>query len=60
LGQNNPLYATLSKYKNFFDLFGNFMGYIHFFLLDDLIDPGWPPKIPHLWPLENPPPGGCF
>ena len=18
--------------------------------------PGWPPKIPHLWPLENPPP----
>lgn len=22
--------------------------------------PGWPPKIPHLWPLENPPPGGCF
>jgi hypothetical protein len=38
LGQNNPLYATLSKYKNFFDLFGNFMGYIHFFLLDDLID----------------------
>src|SRR5690606_21565856 len=37
-GQNNPLYATLSKYKNFFDLFENFMGYIHFFLLDDLID----------------------
>src|SRR5664280_1694061 len=22
--------------------------------------PGWPPKIPHLWPLENPPPSGCF
>ena len=22
--------------------------------------PGWPPKIPHLWPLENPPPNGCF
>jgi transposase len=19
--------------------------------------PRWPPKIPHLWPLENPPPG---
>jgi hypothetical protein len=19
-------------------------------------NPGWPPKIPHLWPLENPPP----
>jgi RHS repeat-associated protein len=24
------------------------------------VDPGWPPKIPHLWPLENPPPNGCF
>ena len=23
-------------------------------------EPGWPPKIPHLWPLENPPPSGCF
>ncbi len=23
-------------------------------------NPGWPPKIPHLWPLENPPPSGCF
>ena len=22
--------------------------------------PGWPPKIPHLWPLENPPPSGYF
>ena len=22
-----------------------------------LADPRWPPKIPHLWPLENPPPG---
>ena len=21
-----------------------------------LIEPRWPPKIPHLWPLENPPP----
>ena len=21
-------------------------------------NPGWPPKIPHLWPLENPPPTG--
>ena len=24
------------------------------------IMPGWPPKIPHLWPLENPPRSGCF
>jgi len=38
LGQNSPLYDTLLRYKNFFDLFDNFIGYIHFFLLDDLID----------------------
>lgn len=38
LGQKSPLYDTLLKYKNFFDLFDNFIGYIHFFLLEDLID----------------------
>jgi len=21
-----------------------------------ITEPRWPPKIPHLWPLENPPP----
>jgi len=26
----------------------------------DAIKPGWPPKIPHVWPLENPPPSSCF
>jgi hypothetical protein len=38
LGQESPLYGTLLKYKNFFDLFENFSGYIRFFLLDDLVD----------------------
>jgi hypothetical protein len=38
LGQKNPLYATLLRYKKFFNLFDDFMGYIHFFLLNDLID----------------------
>ena len=38
LGQENPLYSCLLRYKEFFDLFAGFMGYIHFFLLDDLID----------------------
>ena len=28
--------------------------------LSEGLQPGWPPKIPHLWPLENPPPSGCF
>lgn len=38
LGQTSPLYDTLFRYKDFFNLFDNFIGYIQFFLLDDLID----------------------
>ncbi len=38
LGQASPLYDTLLRYKNFFDLFDSFIGYVQFFLLDDLID----------------------
>lgn len=37
-GQQSPLYDTFKRYKNFFDLFGNFMGYINYFLLNDLVD----------------------
>lgn len=38
LGEKTPLFDTLSRYRNFFDLFDNFLGYVRFFLLDDLID----------------------
>lgn len=38
IGEKSPLHDTLKRYENFFDLFGDFMGYIHFFLLEDLID----------------------
>ena len=38
LGQTSPLYDTLLRYKSFFDLFNNFIGYINFFSLEDLID----------------------
>lgn len=34
----SPLYETLTKYQNFFDLFVTFENYIEFFLLQDLID----------------------
>ena len=34
----SPLYDTLLRYKDFFDLFENFNNYVIFFLLDDLID----------------------
>jgi len=37
-GQESPLYDTILRYKNFFALFDNFMGYIDFFLLNDLVD----------------------
>ncbi|NLI41761.1 MAG: hypothetical protein GX421_11410 [Caldisericales bacterium] len=37
-GESNPLYDTLLKYADFFQLFADFSGYIHFFMLDDLID----------------------
>ena len=38
LGQTSPLYDTLNRYKYFFALFENFIGYIQFYLLDDIID----------------------
>ncbi len=38
LGQTSPIYDTLMRYENFLNLFVNFIGYIQFFLLDDLID----------------------
>jgi len=37
LQEKSPLYDTLVRYKGFFDLFDDFLGYVHFFLLDDLI-----------------------
>jgi len=37
LGQTSPLVDTLVLYKTFFGLFDNFMDYVRFFLLDDLI-----------------------
>ncbi|MCB9247442.1 MAG: hypothetical protein H6613_02320 [Ignavibacteriales bacterium] len=38
IGQTSPLYDTLYRYRNFFKMFDNFLGYVKFFLLDDLID----------------------
>jgi len=37
-GETSPLYDTLLRYENFFYLFDHFIGYIHFFFLEDLID----------------------
>jgi hypothetical protein len=37
-GEKSPLYDTLLRYEDFFYLFDDFLGYVHFFLLDDLLD----------------------
>jgi hypothetical protein len=37
LGEKSPLYDTLLRYRTFFNLFDDFIGYTRFFLLEDLI-----------------------
>jgi hypothetical protein len=38
LGESSPLGDTLARYGDFFDLFGDFAGYVDFFHLQDLVD----------------------
>ena len=38
LGEPSPLGATFGRYERFFTLFEDFRGYVHFFLLQDLVD----------------------
>lgn len=45
LRYKSPLFDTLLRYKNFFDLFSDFEGYVHFFLLDDLVDENYKVKF---------------
>lgn len=51
LGKTSPLYLTLLRYSNFFYLFGDFAGYINFFLLNDLIDENY--NIKFYLPFNN-------
>ena len=37
LGEDSPLSAVLDRYADFFRLFGDFRGYVEFFLLQDLV-----------------------
>jgi hypothetical protein len=37
LGQRSPLDETLARYRDFFALFGDFTGYVEFFMLQDLV-----------------------
>jgi hypothetical protein len=36
--KNNPMLETLNRYKEFFDLFIDFKGYVEFFYLEDLVE----------------------
>ncbi|WP_156253631.1 DUF6994 family protein [Pseudactinotalea terrae] len=38
--EDTPLGEVLSRYRDFFELFGDFRGYVEFFLLQDLTDDG--------------------
>lgn len=37
LGQDSPLYKTFKRYESFFRLFGDFKGYVDFFLFNDAV-----------------------
>lgn len=50
LGEDSPLYDVFSRYKNFFDLFSDFSGYVEFFLLQDLLENG---NIKFYLPFDN-------
>lgn len=50
LGQKSPLYDVLFRYKEFFDLFRNFKGYVEFFLLQDLVENG---HVKFYLPFDN-------
>ncbi len=51
IGQKSPLYDTFLRYKNFFNLFENFTGYINFFLFNDLVEEN--EKIKFYLPFDN-------
>jgi len=51
LGTQSPLFEVLLRYKDFFDLFVDFKGYVNFFLLQDLI--GENGNVNFILPFDN-------
>jgi len=41
LGKSNPIENVLNQNSSFFKLFGSFIGYVNFFLLQDLVNPDY-------------------
>ncbi|WP_298338837.1 hypothetical protein [Ferrimicrobium sp.] len=52
LGQESPLGATLERYREFFHLFGDFAGYVEFFLHQDLVEPDFS-RVQFLHPFTD-------
>lgn len=44
-GTAHPLATTFDRYREFFDLFDDFAGYVDFWLLDDLVDAEGRPSL---------------
>jgi hypothetical protein len=58
LGLSNPLESVLNRYRDFFNLFGNFKGYVDFFFLQDLVSSDYSEVlyfIPHDSSFESSP-----
>ena len=54
----SPLYSTLFKYKDFFDLFESFDNYVEYFLFQDLVDNKG--EIKYYLPFDNFKTPPCF
>ncbi len=52
LKNNSPLYDTFLRYKPFFALFGDFRGYVDFFLLQDLVSADYS-SVQFFTPFDN-------
>ena len=50
LNEPSPLSDVLGRYSEFFELFGDFRGYVDFFLLQDLVED---PKVKFFLPFES-------
>jgi hypothetical protein len=52
LNETSPLGTTLARYAEYFGLFGNFRGYVEFFLLQDLVTNDWS-AVKFFAPFDN-------
>ena len=50
--EESPIADDLSRYRDFFALFGDFKGYVEFFLLQDLVSEDFS-KVRFFMPFDN-------